>query len=75
MEACAALQSLYPDRALTRWTHTLRFRGHFSTKSRRYSTTPGESVLAATIARDIQLNRQTAREALHDQLALQGAVS
>lgn len=108
MEACAALQPLYPDRALTRWAHMLGFRGHFSTKSRQYSTTlgalrqtradcraaqereargltdtepdtvlvlaswqyaghghsPGESVLAATIARDIQLNRQTAREAL-----------
>ncbi len=88
----------------------LGFRGHFSTKSRRYSTTlgelrqaradyraaqeraaldlddqepdtvlvladwqyaghghtPGESALAATIARDIQLNRQTDREALAD---------
>ncbi|WP_328303737.1 replication initiation protein [Streptomyces sp. NBC_00435] len=108
MEACAALQHLYPDRALTRWSHMLGFRGHFSTKSRQYSTTlgalrqtradyraaqerearglsdtepdtvlvlaswqyaghghsPGESVLAATIARGIQLNRQTAREAL-----------
>ncbi len=29
--------------------------------------TPGESVLAATIARDLQLNRETAREALQDQ--------
>ncbi|WP_329202178.1 MULTISPECIES: replication initiator [unclassified Streptomyces] len=108
MGACAALQPLYPDRPLTRWAHMLGFRGHFSTKSRQYSTTlgalrqtradyraaqerearglgdvepdtvlvlaswqyagrghsPGESVLAATIARDIQLNRQTAREAL-----------
>lgn len=108
MDACAALQPLYPDRALTRWAHMLGFRGHFSTKSRQYSTTlgalrqtradyraaqereargltdvepdtvlvlaswqyaghghgPGESLLAATIARDIQLNRQTAREAL-----------
>ncbi|WP_322871821.1 replication initiator [Streptomyces goshikiensis] len=119
MEACGALQPLYPDRALTRWAHMLGFRGHFSTKSRQYSTTlgalrqtradyraahereargladtqrdtvlvlasgqyaghghtPGESVLAATIARDIQLNRQTAREALHDQLAPEGDVT
>ncbi|MEU4947767.1 replication initiator [Streptomyces lavendulae] len=119
MSACAALQPLYPDRPLTRWAHMLGFRGHFSTKSRQYSTTlgalrqtradyraaqerearglddlepdtvlvlaswqyaghghsPGESVLAATIARDIQLNRQTAREAMHDQLALEGAAS
>ncbi|MFB6519174.1 replication initiator [Streptomyces sp. NPDC056401] len=116
MEACAALQPLYRDRALTRWAHMLGFRGHFSTKSRQYSTTlgalrqtradyraaqereargltdtepdtvlvlaswqyaghghsPGESVLAATIARDIQLNRQTAREALTD---LEGAMT
>ncbi|OEJ41180.1 replication initiation protein [Streptomyces agglomeratus] len=108
MGACAALQPLYPDRALTRWAHMLGFRGHFSTKSRRYSTTlgalrqiradyraaqerealrlddhepdtvlvladwkyaghghtPGESALAASIARDLQLNRETAREAL-----------
>lgn len=87
----------------------LAFRGHFSSKSRRYSTTlgalrqiradyraaqqreelglpdpdqaptvlvltdwqyagqgrsPGESVLAASIARDLQLNRETARDAL-----------
>lgn len=35
--------------------------------------TPGESVLAAGIARDLQINRETAREALPDQLALEGA--
>ncbi|MFJ3922668.1 replication initiator [Streptomyces sp. NPDC090022] len=112
MEACAALQPLYPDRALTRWAHMLGFRGHFSTKSRAYSTTlgalrqtradyraaqeqasrgldgvepdtvlvlaswqyaghghsPGEAVLAASIARDIQINRDTAREALKGEL-------
>ncbi len=106
--ACLDLDPLYPERRLAAWAHMLGFRGHFSTKSRRYSTTlgelrqtradyraaqerdarglgdfepgtvlvlaswqyaghghsPGESVLAATIARDIQLNRQTAREAL-----------
>ncbi|MFJ6497054.1 replication initiator [Streptomyces virginiae] len=119
MGACAALQPLYQDRPLTRWAHMLGFRGHFSTKSRQYSTTlgalrqtradyraaqerearglsdaepdtvlvlaswqyaghghtPGEAILAATIARDIQLNRQTAREALPDQLSLDGAAS
>ncbi|MFF5012251.1 replication initiator [Streptomyces sp. NPDC001165] len=108
MAACAQLQPLYPDRQLARWAHTLGFRGHFSTKSRSYSTTlgalrqeradyraaqerealglddtepdtvlvladwqyaghghtSGESALAATIARDLQLNRETAREAL-----------
>ncbi|MGN9791067.1 replication initiator protein RepSA [Streptomyces sp. OZ13] len=104
IEACLDLAPLYPDRKLGAWAHMLGFRGHFSTKSRRYSTTlgalrqiradyratqdhdalgdpdtvlvlasweyaghghtPGESALAATIARDIQLNRETAREAL-----------
>ncbi|MFG2479233.1 replication initiator protein RepSA [Streptomyces fagopyri] len=119
MEACLDLHALYPDRKLREWAHMLGFRGHFSTKSRRYSTTlgalrqvradyraaqqraalglpdpdehpeattlvlshwtyaghghtPGESWLAANIHRDIQLNRETAREALQDQLALEG---
>ncbi|MFF9782086.1 replication initiator protein RepSA [Streptomyces nigrescens] len=106
--ACKALDPLYPDRRLWAWAHMLGFRGHFSSKSRHYSTTlgelraaradfratqerqalgleplepdtvlvltdwqyaghghtPGESALAATIARDLQLNRETAREAL-----------
>lgn len=35
--------------------------------------TPGESWLAANIAREIQLNRETAREAVQDQLASEGA--
>ncbi|MDH6188312.1 hypothetical protein M2168_001344 [Streptomyces sp. CZ24] len=110
IEACYALDDAYPDRMLWRWAHMLGFRGHFSTKSRAYSTTlgalrqvradyrarqerrerglpdpddapegstltlahwtyaghghtPGESWLAATIARDIQTGRTTAREA------------
>ncbi|GGN66812.1 replication initiation protein [Streptomyces albiflavescens] len=122
MAACIDLQPLYPERQLARWAHMLGFRGHFSTKSRRYSTTlgalrqvradyraaqqraalglpdpddhpeattlvlahwtyaghgytPGESWLAANIRRDIQLNRETAREALQDQLALEGAAT
>ncbi|QES07467.1 replication initiation protein [Streptomyces venezuelae] len=109
IEACLDLAPLYPDRKLTAWAHMLGFRGHFSTKSRRYSTTlgalrqiradyraaqehvdadpdtvlvlaswqyaghghtPGEAALAATISGGIQLNRQTAREALRDQLTL-----
>ncbi|MEN1887966.1 replication initiator protein RepSA [Streptomyces mirabilis] len=121
MEACLDLHALYPDRKLRDWAHMLGFRGHFSTKSRRYSTTlgalrqvradyraaqqraalglpdpddnpeattlvlshwtyaghgytPGESWLAANIRRDIQLNRETAREALPDQLALEGVL-
>ncbi|MFF3879179.1 replication initiator, partial [Streptomyces sp. NPDC001978] len=115
IEACLDLHPLYPDRKLRDWAHMLGFRGHFSTKSRRYSTTlgalrqvradyratqqraalglpdpddapeattltlahwtyaghghtPGESWLAATIARDLQQNRETAREELHNQL-------
>ncbi|WP_435841373.1 replication initiator protein RepSA [Streptomyces gardneri] len=119
VEACFDLDPLYPDRRLLAWAHMLGFRGHFSTKSRRYSTTlgelrqtradyraaqertargldaiepdtvlvltswsyagqghsPGEAALAASIARDIQLNRETAREALRDQLALEGAAA
>nr|WP_279616747.1 replication initiator protein RepSA [Streptomyces curacoi] len=106
--ACRDMDEVYPDRRLWAWAHMLGFRGHFSSKSRRYSTTlgalrqaradfraaqerealgledvepdtvlvladwqyaghghtPGESALAASIARDLQLNRETAREAL-----------
>jgi hypothetical protein len=109
--ACLDLHPLYPDRKLRDWAHMLGFRGHFSTKSRRYSTTlgalrqvradyraaqqraalglsdpddtdegttltlahwtyaghghtPGESWLAASIAREIRDNRATAREEL-----------
>ncbi|KOU10462.1 MULTISPECIES: replication initiator protein RepSA [Streptomyces] len=106
--ACRDLDRLYPDRRLWAWAHMLGFRGHFSSKSRRYSTTlgalrqtradyraaqehaalalddrepdtvlvltdwqyaghghsPGESVLADTIARGLQTNRETARDAL-----------
>ncbi|MFG2724294.1 replication initiator protein RepSA [Streptomyces canus] len=119
IEACLDLHALYPDRKLRDWAHMLGFRGHFSSKSRRYSTTlgalrqnradyraaqerqarglddtapdtvlvltdwqyaghghtPGESALAASIARDLQLNRETARQALHDQRALEGAAA
>ncbi|MEU8964838.1 replication initiator protein RepSA [Streptomyces sp. NPDC048491] len=119
IEACKLLDPLYPDRRLWAWAHMLGFRGHFSSKSRRYSTTlgelrqtradfraaqerealgmedrepdtvlvlrdwqyaghghtPGESALAATIARTLQLNRETAREELPAQLALEGAAA
>ncbi|MFE1466446.1 replication initiator protein RepSA [Streptomyces nigra] len=113
IEACYQLNDAYTDRLLARWAHMLGFRGHFSTKSRRYSTTlgalrqtradyrarqerrerglpedlddtdgstlvlahwtyagqghsPGESWLAASIAKEIRLNRETAREAMTD---------
>ena len=119
IRACRDLDQLYPDRRLWAWAHMLGFRGHFSTKSRRYSTTlgalrqvradyraaeqreafglqdlepdtvlvladwqyaghghtPGESALAAGIAEDIRINRETAREALQDQRAMEGAHS
>ncbi|MFF2364908.1 replication initiator protein RepSA [Streptomyces sp. NPDC058122] len=115
IEACWDLDDAYPERMLARWAHMLGFRGHFSTKSRRYSTTlgalrqvradyrarqerrerglsedlddsegstlvlahwtyagqghtPGESWLTESIAKEIRLNRETAREALQDQL-------
>ncbi|MER5432927.1 replication initiator protein RepSA [Streptomyces sp. NPDC002588] len=119
ISACLDLHPLYPERKLRDWAHMLGFRGHFSTKSRRYSTTLGalrqvradyraqqqrealglpdpdapeattltlahwsyaghghtlgESWLAATIRRDIELNRETAREALRDEPDLHGA--
>ncbi|MEZ7157274.1 replication initiator protein RepSA [Streptomyces sp. MAD19A] len=117
--ACRDLDPLYPDRRLWAWAHMLGFRGHFSSKSRRYSTTlgelrqvradyravqeraalglddaepdtvlvladwqyaghghtPGESVLAATIARGLQFNRETAREALRDQFDQEGTAA
>jgi hypothetical protein len=113
IEACRLLDAAYPDRRLWAWAHMLGFRGHFLTKSRRYSSTfaerrqvradyrarqerrehglpedldategttlvlahwtyaghghtPGESWLAASIARDIREHRETAREALAD---------
>ncbi|GGU75952.1 replication initiation protein [Streptomyces litmocidini] len=119
VEACFDLNPLYPDRRLLAWAHMLGFRGHFSTKSRQYSTTlgelrqtradyraaqertarslddiepdtvlvltswsyvgqghsPGEAALAASIARDIQLNRETAREALRDHLTPEGTTA
>ncbi|MFI1681759.1 replication initiator protein RepSA [Streptomyces sp. NPDC020607] len=109
IEACLDLHAAYPDRKLRDWAHMLGFRGHFSSKSRRYSTTlgalrqvradyraaqqraalglpdpdenteettltlahwtyaghghtPGESWLADNIRRDIDQNRELARE-------------
>jgi hypothetical protein len=120
IEACLDLHALYPDRKLRDWAHMLGFRGHFSTKSRRYSTTlgalrqvradyraaqqrqalglpdpddhpetttltlahwtyaghghtPGESWLAATIRRDIEHDREIARELRHNQPDQEGA--
>ncbi|MEU3630722.1 replication initiator protein RepSA [Streptomyces fradiae] len=122
IEACLDLHPLYPDRKLRDWAHMLGFRGHFSTKSRRYSTTlgalrqaradyraaeqraalglpdpddhpeattlvvahwtyaghghtPGESWLAANIRRDIQHNREAAREIRAALEELEGAAA
>ncbi len=41
IQACWDLDQSYPDRRLWAWAHMLGFRGHFSTKARRYSTTLG----------------------------------
>ncbi|MFE9483430.1 replication initiator [Streptomyces spororaveus] len=41
MASCISLQGSYPSRRLAAWAHMLGFRGHFSTKSRGYSTTLG----------------------------------
>lgn len=41
MPALGTLDEL-ADLRLTQWAHMLGFRGHFSTRSRRYSTTLGE---------------------------------
>ncbi|MDT0455381.1 replication initiator protein RepSA [Streptomyces sp. DSM 41527] len=117
IEACYRLDDAYPDRKIWQWAHMLGFRGHFSTKSRAYSTTlgalrkvradyrarqerrerglsedldntegstlvlahwtyaghghtPGETWLAAQLARDIKTNRDTAREACADLMDL-----
>ncbi|MFF4649361.1 replication initiator protein RepSA [Streptomyces sp. NPDC001380] len=121
--ACWDLDALYPDRRLAQWSHMLGFRGHFSSKSPRYSVTlgalrqvradyraaqaredlrerllaaglpdlddlpetetlvlahwafagsgntPGESLLAASIARDLEENRTTTREEMAQLLA------
>ncbi|MGW7100264.1 replication initiator protein RepSA [Streptomyces sp. NPDC054838] len=119
MEACMDLDPAYPDRRLRAWAHMLGFRGHFSTKSRRYSTTlgalrqvradyraaqqraslglpdpddhpeatllvvahwayaghgstPGESWLAANVRRDLQHNREHARELRAELSELEG---
>ncbi|WP_308208168.1 replication initiator [Actinomadura madurae] len=51
MSACLNLGALeeFADLRLVQWAHMLGFRGHFSTKSRRYSTTLG-ALRAARIA-------------------------
>ncbi|MBB1261937.1 replication initiator protein RepSA [Streptomyces alkaliterrae] len=41
IRACRDLDDAFPDRRLWAWAHMLGFRGHFSTKSRAYSTTLG----------------------------------
>ena len=50
-------QEPYKDLGLRRWAHMLGFRGHFSTKSRRYSTTLGALRQARTDHRAQQLRQ------------------
>ncbi|GAQ69705.1 hypothetical protein T45_01436 [Streptomyces turgidiscabies] len=122
IEACWEVDDAYPERMIAHWSHMLGFRGHFSTKSRSFSTTlgalrqvradfrarqerrerglsenlddsegstlvlahwtyagqghtPGESWLASTIAKEIKTNRDTAREAMADQLEWEDAAA
>ncbi|MFS7879700.1 replication initiator [Streptomyces asiaticus] len=58
MATCASLGPFYPGRQLTRWAHMLGFRGHFSTKSRRYSTTLGALRQARADYRAVQECRE-----------------
>ncbi len=53
-------------KALRRWAHMLGFRGHFSTKSRRYSTT----LRALRTARHAWRRRQTRTETEHEETTL-----
>ncbi|WP_037574602.1 replication initiator protein RepSA [Phaeacidiphilus oryzae] len=39
IETCLDLDAYYPGRRLAAWAHMLGFRGHFASKSRRYSVT------------------------------------
>lgn len=57
IRACWDLDPLYPDRRLWAWAHMLGFRGHFSTKSRRYSTTLGA---LRQVRADYRANQQRA---------------
>ncbi|WP_461297371.1 replication initiator protein RepSA [Streptomyces harbinensis] len=59
--ACKDLDPHYPERRLWAWAHMLGFRGHFSTKSRSYSTTLG----ALRQARADYRARQQAHEHCH----------
>ncbi|THA25091.1 replication initiation protein [Streptomyces sp. RKND-216] len=64
IQACKDLDPVYPDRRLWAWAHMLGFRGHFSTKSRRYSTTLG--ALRQTRA-DYRAAEQAAALGIEDQ--------
>ena len=122
IEACFDLDRHYPERRLMAWSHMLGFRGHFATKSRRYSITlteirteradfraaeqraalglpdpgdpdagtvltlahwvyagqghtPGESLLAQTIAEDLRETRRLGREEHAHLIATEGAAA
>ncbi|WP_037568570.1 replication initiator protein RepSA [Phaeacidiphilus oryzae] len=112
IETCLDLDAAYPGRRLGAWAHMLGFRGHFASKSRRYSVTltsirderaayraaeqraalglpdpdeddttltlahwiyagqglsPGESVFAATVAREREFGREIRAQLRADQ--------
>ncbi|WP_445520238.1 replication initiator protein RepSA [Streptomyces sp. NEAU-174] len=66
IEACMDLHKVYPDRKLLDWAHMLGFRGHFSTKSRRYSTTLGALRQARADYRAAQERRERGLPDLDD---------
>ncbi|MBQ0986209.1 replication initiation protein [Streptomyces sp. F63] len=70
IEACADLDAAYPDRKLWAWAHMLGFRGHFSTKSRRYSTTLGA---LRQVRADYRARQERAARGLPDPDDLEGS--
>ena len=63
IRACRELDEHYPRRKLWRWAHMLGFRGHFSAKSRRYSTTLGA---LRQVRADYRANQQRQATGLPD---------
>lgn len=65
IETCWRLHTVptYADLGLRRWAHMLGYRGHFSTKSRRYSTTLG-AIQTACAEYQADQARQRARIAV-----------
>ncbi|MYW04181.1 replication initiation protein [Streptomyces sp. SID3343] len=70
IEACWELDDAYPERMLAHWSHMLGFRGHFSTKSRAYSTTLGA---LRKVRADFRATQQRRSLGLPDPAAADGA--